>query len=221
MQALGRHAVLPHRGKRRYQGRLRQRLGPVHVGPVRHVPGRAGPARRRSPATAPTAPKTATSCSRWGLLATVGGSIVASALYLGVVDPKAADVLWSWSPVGGPLLFLRDRARLGVLAHLRRPVHDDAPLEPGAPPDHPRRRRQGRAGPALSEQQTAGRCCSSCTSPHPWPSAGSSVWPCSRGSPAAATASGRCRPPPMPRSATRWSTTSRRSPIRRPTSPFR
>ena len=42
----------------------------------------------------------------WGLLATVASSVVASAFYLGVISPKAADaVLWSWSSVGGPVLF--------------------------------------------------------------------------------------------------------------------
>ncbi len=41
----------------------------------------------------------------WALMATVVSSAAACALFLGVVDPKAADVLWSWSSVGGPLLF--------------------------------------------------------------------------------------------------------------------
>lgn len=41
----------------------------------------------------------------WGVVATALASVVASALYLGVVDPKAADVLWDWNPVGGFLVF--------------------------------------------------------------------------------------------------------------------
>jgi O-antigen/teichoic acid export membrane protein len=42
----------------------------------------------------------------WGLLATVVSAIAATGLYLGAVDPKAADVLWSWSSIGGPVLFM-------------------------------------------------------------------------------------------------------------------
>ncbi len=42
----------------------------------------------------------------WALVATVVSAAAATALYLGLVDPKAADVLWSWSSVGGPLLFM-------------------------------------------------------------------------------------------------------------------
>ncbi|MCB1029794.1 MAG: hypothetical protein KDA95_00565 [Acidimicrobiales bacterium] len=41
----------------------------------------------------------------WGMLATIPASIIASAAYLALVDPGAADVLWDWSPVGGFLLF--------------------------------------------------------------------------------------------------------------------
>ena len=41
----------------------------------------------------------------WGVVATAIGSIVASALYLGVVHPKAAQVLWDWHPVLGFALF--------------------------------------------------------------------------------------------------------------------
>ncbi len=41
----------------------------------------------------------------WGALATTVASFVASAGYLGLVHPKAAHVLWNWSPVGGFLLF--------------------------------------------------------------------------------------------------------------------
>lgn len=41
----------------------------------------------------------------WGVLATVVSSMVASSLYLAVVHPKAAQVLWDWNPVGGFLAF--------------------------------------------------------------------------------------------------------------------
>ncbi|HRW37383.1 MAG: lipopolysaccharide biosynthesis protein [Acidimicrobiales bacterium] len=41
----------------------------------------------------------------WGVLATVPAAIVASAGYLWLVDPGAADVLWDWHPVGGFALF--------------------------------------------------------------------------------------------------------------------
>lgn len=41
----------------------------------------------------------------WGIVATALASVVAAALYLGLVDPKAANVLTDWSPVGGVLLF--------------------------------------------------------------------------------------------------------------------
>ncbi len=41
----------------------------------------------------------------WGVIATAGASIVASGLYLGVVHPKAANVLWDWHPVLGFVLF--------------------------------------------------------------------------------------------------------------------
>jgi O-antigen/teichoic acid export membrane protein len=41
----------------------------------------------------------------WGAIATAVASLVASALYLGVVHPPAAKVLWDWQPVLGFLLF--------------------------------------------------------------------------------------------------------------------
>jgi O-antigen/teichoic acid export membrane protein len=41
----------------------------------------------------------------WGMVATAIGSVVAAALYLGLVHPKAAHVLWDWNPVGGFVLF--------------------------------------------------------------------------------------------------------------------
>lgn len=41
----------------------------------------------------------------WGIVTTAVASVTAAALYLGVVDPAAADVLWDWSPVGGFALF--------------------------------------------------------------------------------------------------------------------
>lgn len=41
----------------------------------------------------------------WGVAATAGAAVVASAGYLTVVDPKAADVLWNWHPVWGFVLF--------------------------------------------------------------------------------------------------------------------
>ena len=41
----------------------------------------------------------------WGVLATVVSSVVASSLYLGLVHPEAADVLWDWNPVGGFAVF--------------------------------------------------------------------------------------------------------------------
>lgn len=41
----------------------------------------------------------------WGALATAAASVVASALYLGIVHPPAAKVLWDWQPVLGFLVF--------------------------------------------------------------------------------------------------------------------
>jgi O-antigen/teichoic acid export membrane protein len=41
----------------------------------------------------------------WGALVTVPAAFVASGLYLWLVDPGAADVLWDWSPIGGFLVF--------------------------------------------------------------------------------------------------------------------
>jgi len=41
----------------------------------------------------------------WAILATVASSAVASTFYLAVIDPKAADVLWGWNGILGPLLF--------------------------------------------------------------------------------------------------------------------
>lgn len=41
----------------------------------------------------------------WGVLATVPASIIASALYLWLVDPGASDVLWDWHPVLGFVVF--------------------------------------------------------------------------------------------------------------------
>lgn len=41
----------------------------------------------------------------WGIVATAIASVAASAFYLGVVHPKAAQVLWDWHPVGGFVLF--------------------------------------------------------------------------------------------------------------------
>ncbi|QXC59558.1 hypothetical protein KSP35_14320 [Aquihabitans sp. G128] len=41
----------------------------------------------------------------WGALATSISSVVASGLYLAVVHPKAAHVLWDWHPIGGFVLF--------------------------------------------------------------------------------------------------------------------
>lgn len=41
----------------------------------------------------------------WGVLATVPAALIASGLYLWLVDPNAADVLWSWNPVLGLSLF--------------------------------------------------------------------------------------------------------------------
>ncbi len=41
----------------------------------------------------------------WGIVTTAVASVAAAALYLGLVDPAAADVLWDWSPVGGFALF--------------------------------------------------------------------------------------------------------------------
>jgi len=41
----------------------------------------------------------------WGVLATVVSSVVAASLYLGLVHPQAADVLWDWNPVGGFAVF--------------------------------------------------------------------------------------------------------------------
>jgi len=41
----------------------------------------------------------------WGAMATAGASLVASGLYLGLVHPNAAQVLWDWNPVGGFVVF--------------------------------------------------------------------------------------------------------------------
>ncbi|MCU1454405.1 MAG: hypothetical protein JWN46_2551 [Acidimicrobiales bacterium] len=41
----------------------------------------------------------------WAVIASLVSSVAASALYLGVVHPKAAQVLWGWNRVGGFLLF--------------------------------------------------------------------------------------------------------------------
>lgn len=41
----------------------------------------------------------------WAMVATIPAALLASAGYLWIVDPGAADVLWDWSPVGGFLLF--------------------------------------------------------------------------------------------------------------------
>ena len=41
----------------------------------------------------------------WGAVATSISSVVASGLYLAVVHPKAAHVLWDWHPIGGFVLF--------------------------------------------------------------------------------------------------------------------
>jgi O-antigen/teichoic acid export membrane protein len=41
----------------------------------------------------------------WGVLATIPASIVTSALYLWLVHPHNAEVLWDWSRVGGFVLF--------------------------------------------------------------------------------------------------------------------
>ena len=41
----------------------------------------------------------------WGALATVPAAVASSALYLWLVDPGAADVLWDWHPIGGFVLF--------------------------------------------------------------------------------------------------------------------
>jgi len=41
----------------------------------------------------------------WGIAATAVASVVASGLYLGLVHPKAARVLWDWHPVLGFVLF--------------------------------------------------------------------------------------------------------------------
>ena len=41
----------------------------------------------------------------WGVLATAVASVIAAGLYLTVVSPKAAQVLWDWQPVGGSVLF--------------------------------------------------------------------------------------------------------------------
>ena len=41
----------------------------------------------------------------WAALATAVSSIVASGLYLAIVHPKAANVLWDWNPVGGFVVF--------------------------------------------------------------------------------------------------------------------
>ncbi len=41
----------------------------------------------------------------WGVVFTAVAAVLASALYLGVVHPKAAHVLWDWNRVGGFVLF--------------------------------------------------------------------------------------------------------------------
>ncbi|MEO6988205.1 MAG: hypothetical protein ABI239_06100, partial [Aquihabitans sp.] len=41
----------------------------------------------------------------WGALATAVASVAASGLYLGLVHPKAASVLWDWDPIGGFVVF--------------------------------------------------------------------------------------------------------------------
>jgi O-antigen/teichoic acid export membrane protein len=41
----------------------------------------------------------------WGLVATAAAAVVASALYLGIAQPKAADVLWNWHPTFGFVVF--------------------------------------------------------------------------------------------------------------------
>lgn len=41
----------------------------------------------------------------WAIVATALASVAAAGAYLGLVDPKAADVLWDWNPVGGFVLF--------------------------------------------------------------------------------------------------------------------
>lgn len=41
----------------------------------------------------------------WAVLATTVASVVTAGLYLGLVDPAAAEVLWDWHPVGGFVLF--------------------------------------------------------------------------------------------------------------------
>jgi O-antigen/teichoic acid export membrane protein len=41
----------------------------------------------------------------WGAVATSIGAVIMSALYLGIVHPKAAQALWDWHPVLGFLLF--------------------------------------------------------------------------------------------------------------------
>jgi len=41
----------------------------------------------------------------WGALATVPASLAASGLYLWLVNPGAADVLWNWHPIGGFVVF--------------------------------------------------------------------------------------------------------------------
>jgi O-antigen/teichoic acid export membrane protein len=41
----------------------------------------------------------------WGVLATLPAALLASAGYLWLVDPGAADVLWDWHPIGGFVAF--------------------------------------------------------------------------------------------------------------------
>ncbi|WP_426574836.1 lipopolysaccharide biosynthesis protein [Aquihabitans sp. McL0605] len=41
----------------------------------------------------------------WAVLATIPASLIASGLYLWLVAPNAAHVLWDWNPVGGFVLF--------------------------------------------------------------------------------------------------------------------
>ena len=41
----------------------------------------------------------------WGAAATMLAAVVASGGYLGLVHPRAADVLWNWHPIGGFVVF--------------------------------------------------------------------------------------------------------------------
>ena len=92
----------------------------------------------------------------WGVLATVVSSVVASSLYLGLVHPQAADVLWDWNPVGGFARLRRGRVGLRVLPDRRRALHDHAALEPGPVPDRARQRGQGRPDPDRRPVQQPG-----------------------------------------------------------------